>query len=290
MRNQRIILIVALLLLLLGGGAAVYFIVFDKPAGDNSAAAKVAPAPEETGKPQPGPVDPQPDVAPANQGTQPVKDTTPAKSGQDENNKATVPTPVVEKDGPAKTEPATRVEEDPTKDWPLKTTEYTITGKITYRADGRAAPGANITAEDVDDLNAVALPADGTPKRASSTKIEGSTTSDSEGEFTLKISVTSKQPPETPAKAGDPDPGSSYARITVVVVGRMAGYAPARSGVRLRKEGGQGVTLSLAVPAALSGRVIDAVTRKGIEGATLQLYEITASNIGWSSPRNIVTD
>jgi protocatechuate 3,4-dioxygenase beta subunit len=76
----------------------------------------------------------------------------------------------------------------------------------------------------------------------------------------------------------------------VQVVGKLAGYAPARSPrLELHESKEAKVSLTLAVPASITGRVIDAVTRAGIEGANVELYSSDFTGGVWSAPRRAKT-
>lgn len=298
MRNQRVVLIALVLLLLLGGAAAVYFLVFDSPdqaqgnspivAGGNEQANNPTPRPDPTvDRPanntpdKPGPTDPLPKPEPDKPDPLPKPD---------------VPVP------PRPDQPDQPLPEVPdTTNWPVHTTEHTIKGKIIYKSDGRPAVGAAITAE----FNANPWTwgeRDGNPKPPdTAAKVEGSTTSDGAGEFTLVVKFSRKVHPSRIREEGEkrdiaPEDdrdggwGGGWGE-SLIVVGRMAGYAPARSGaIWLGNNADTAITLSLAVPAALTGRVIDAVSRKGIADATVSVYQSDAGSDGWTAPRTARTD
>lgn len=294
MRNQRLVLIVLVALLLLGGAVAGYFFLGDDPPAGNgrgTVAQQDDPA-RVNAAPGNEPAIDRPDHQPgANDAPGPGSSDRP--DGQP---KAT--TPPTDGPGTVKEPPEPPVD---TSKWTLRVTEHTITGRIVYKSDGRPAAGAVITAEANRNQWGAWGNRGSLPRAADlASSVEGSTTSDGAGEFTLQIKLSRRVPPaldEAPADKdaaleGDRDwsrwGGSEY----VVVVGRMAGYAPARSGALYLGESSPNaaVNLSLAVPAALSGRVIDAVARKGIADATVTVYQADAGTDGWTAPRTTRTD
>jgi len=309
MRNQRLVLFALVALLVLGGGAAVYFLFFNTsdPAG-NGGPGHVALQPDSNEAPRvrdntpvdrPDPVRPKPDNPsdPAKtKDPDPAPPVTPKKTD-----------PV--RPNPHEPEPLPGLapgEEVDTTNWPTRTTEHTIKGKVIYKSDGRSAAGAAVTAE-INENGMGWGAREGIPKQLkSAAKVEGSTTSDGAGEFTLTVKLTRKVPPGIGDRDEDgerikrdisPDDdksgGLGWAGAEwVLVIARMAGYAPARSGAVYLGSGNEvpPVTLSLAIPAALSGRVIDAVSRKGIAAAKVTLYQADAGGEGWSAPRQATTD
>lgn len=310
MRNQKLVLLVLLVLLLVGGAVAGWFFInTDEPGRRGQIAQANNAAEPEPGK-QPGkdgPID-----RPNLQGNQPGPD---RPAGNDPTGKPRVNGENPDVD-PTKNKVQPKIDTPPEEpvgpdmsNWPVKKSEHTIKGKIVYKSDGRPAAGAAITAEFY--ANAMMATdrggAEGALKPPEGSKVEGSTTSDGMGEFTLQITLTRKVPPgwddpDQPGRDISPDDdeeadksGRSWRNWggaeNVIVVGRMAGYAPARSGMIWLREGAdQEVKLSLAIPAALSGRVIDALTRKGIDGASVQLYQADNGADGWTTPRTVQCD
>lgn len=306
MRNQRLVLIALLALLLVGGAAVGWFFVFGSDPSPRQNQAAQTNSDDEPGKAhgssKDGPIDRPAATNQPVDGPGPAPTPTPKVN----NNPDPVKVPVTPK-------PDTPGQEGPdTKDWPVRTTEHTIKGTIIYKSDGRPASGAAITAEFNDAGQMWGGEAVKTRPVDVAAKLEGSTTSDGAGEFTLVVKLSRKVPPEVhretegderpPAKDISPEDEEEDRRAgrawqnwgyveNIVVVGRMAGYAPARSGaIWLNQTEVPPVKLALAIPAALSGRVIDAVSRTGIAGATVTVYQADAGNAGWTAPRNAQSD
>ncbi len=309
MRNQKPVLLILLVLLLVGGAVAGWFFVFnqDEPGRRGQVATGNGQADPEPAQPGPaGPID-----RTSTQPDKPGPDQPPAKDPVT-NPKPKVDTPQVD---PPKIQvrpkidtPAEEITGPDMTDWPVRKSEHVIKGKIVYKSDGRAAAGAAISAEFYANAMMSGEAKGGEAlKPPAGAKVEGTATSDGMGEFTLRLTLTHKVPPgyddpEQPAKDMAPEDdeeadksGRSWrtwgGAENIIIVGRMAGYAPARSGsVWLREGAEQEVKLFLAIPAALSGRVVDALTRKGIEGATVQLYQADAGTDGWTTPRAVQCD
>lgn len=292
MRNQRLVLIALVVLLLLAGATAVYFLVFDTPANGPGNSPIVADGNEQTNTPaprpdpsvdrpssntpdKPGPADPLPKPQPDKPDPQPKPDL-PVQPRPDQPDQPVPATPDM-------------------TNWPVHTTEHTIKGKISYKSDGRPAVGAAISAEVNNPWSR--MEPGSMPQIDPSAKVEGSTTSDGAGEFTLVIKFSRKVHPSRTRDEGEnrdiapeDDRGGNWGE-SLVVVGRMAGYAPARSGGIWIGTGTETVVnLSLAIPAALTGRVIDAVSRKGIADATVSVFQSDAGTDGWTAPRVTKTD
>ena len=281
MRGQKGVLIAALLVLLLGGGLAVYWILTqDGRDGGTNQAASV-----ETGT-QPGDADASRgsgatdsgNLAPAPDSTKGAMDPSAAAdtgstAAKDATNESVTPTK-------AGAEKAVPVPEDLTAGWPEKSGQFVITGMVTFKADDQSAPGAIVSAEPAqwDSFGNAAPP-------AAPMKVEGSAQTDGGGEFTLRLNVTWRVPPSMA------DPGTAVSHVSaprVRALARLAGYAPARSAVVTLVEGKEEkVTLALAIPAAVSGRVIDAVTREGIEGAKLDFYSSDFDRNDWTPVRTV---
>ncbi|MCC6464018.1 MAG: carboxypeptidase regulatory-like domain-containing protein [Planctomycetes bacterium] len=161
------------------------------------------------------------------------------------------------------------------------------------------------------------------------TEISGSTTTNGAGEYVLELSITSyvakatregaRTPPIKRRRSGDdrgssddatPDPeseapgsdrsdkdapefdgGLGFDGESLVVVARLAGYAPGRSGAIWPAPGSEHVAnLMLAVPAAVSGRTVDSLTRAGIAGAQVSFNSMDDGRDGWTAPRTVTTD
>ena len=79
----------------------------------------------------------------------------------------------------------------------------------------------------------------------------------------------------------------------VAVIARVPGYAPAKSRpITLNPDTEEEVTLKLAIPASVSGRVVDSLSKEGIAGARGNLTDVdsfTEGNNG-AAPVSFVTD
>lgn len=327
MHNQRLVLIALFALLMLGGATVAYYFVtagsdparngLDRSASKGNAGADddTDPAGTKPGKNSNAAANEQNNTDPnkADPGKSDPNKSDPARTNPNDPNKG-VTGPGNPKVDPGQgrktdpTDPTVPLPEPDMSDWVERVSEHTITGRIVYKSDGRPAAGAAITAEANRNEWAMggdrgALPRAGDPQ----SKVEGSTVADGAGEFTLNIKLTRKVPPNrgddgrardiTPEETDEEEAaGRGWTRWGgteyVQVVGRMAGYAPARSGALYIGDVTRNLTvsLSLAIPAALSGRVVDAISRAGIAGASVAVYQADSGMDGWSSPRHASTD
>jgi hypothetical protein len=216
-------------------------------------------------------------------GKDPAKEAAPNKAD------ATVKGPGTDPDAAG---PDAPVKPDIEVQWTEKKMEFTVTGTVRYHADSRPAVGAAVTAEAGEGLrywldggrSGETSAREGQP----ATKVSGETTTDGAGEFTLKLSITWYEEGGPIGMARRIRFGEEPWVPSVNVVARMSGYAPARSRYLRLKEGGtERVDLALAVPAAVTGRVIDGATRAGIQGASVTLWN--SEQLG-DANRAITTD
>jgi hypothetical protein len=175
---------------------------------------------------------------------------------------------------------------EPATEYESYSYEISVYGKVTIKSDGRAAVGAKVAAEVSDDNNFYG----GMPGNAPRTKsdrpkgsVSGSTTTDGVGEYRVKLTLTSYRPKgwQGPPQVSD----------QIAVVATMSGYAPAKStSLGVLPDDEQEVNLKLAVPAAVRGRVVDAVNREGVVGATGQFSDVDSWRDGGSQPFSFTTD
>ncbi|MEZ5993456.1 MAG: carboxypeptidase-like regulatory domain-containing protein [Planctomycetota bacterium] len=190
----------------------------------------------------------------------------------------------------------------PKTEWVPQVIEATIKGRVTFKSDDRPTVGAAIAVE-IADPNAnnwgwrgpsVAAPQDDRPKA----EVSGSTTTDGAGEFSVKVTMKrwqSKQEADAETEDMSGGPGPRVRRFgfeQVTVIATYPGYAPAKSqGIALSTDNEEIVNLKLAIPAALSGRVVDALTKEGIAGARGNLSDVDSfRDGGGSAPATFVTD
>lgn len=296
MRNNKLVVAVLVLILLIGGAAGAYLILQpgDHPAntprvGELDSGETAGPG--DTGDPLsalPGPGVNQADNTGPGEKSPPDVNREPGASTPD-NNTDVNKQPVTPGTEPIPAEPQ----------WEEVNLEMTVHGRVTFKSDGRAAVGAAVSAELSTETNiwwgggsGPQPEADSRPKGS----VSGSTTTDGAGEYTLKLDVKTfhrKFPPPGENDRGAPLPrgGLDWGGEQLVVIASMAGYAPARSaGIFPQAGQDQEVNLKLAIPAAVSGRIIDAVSRKGIAGARGQLQDADAWNDGGTVPRIFTTD
>ncbi len=202
--------------------------------------------------------------------------------------------------------PDTQPKPDPRPDtpktqWKTKEVEITVTGTVHYKDDNRPASGVSISAAGSD---ADAYGRWGESDWAKSMRERpranprGSTTTDGEGKFTLKLTVTASNGEgiSNARRGSDRDerdkPDEPVFLATFIVIATEPGYAPARS-QQLNMSAGdtEQVALILAHPAAVRGRVVDGATRKGIPAAALEFHNTERQDrTGWVEPRRVVTD
>ncbi|MHC4839404.1 MAG: carboxypeptidase-like regulatory domain-containing protein [Planctomycetota bacterium] len=213
--------------------------------------------------------------------------------------------------GPIEPTPPQPVE--PEEEWAEQTFETTVHGTVRYRSDNRPVPGATVTAELADTsvnfgwggVRAIDTDRSADPAKSKKpkTKVAGKAETDNDGKYTLTLAVTTYRPKsevtegESDKNAGDReafggekyDPWASYDNF--IVVAKAAGFAPAKSGwLNFTKGEDQVVNLALAIPAMVSGRVIDASDGKGIAGATGSLTLTDQATDGYTMPINFKTD
>lgn len=174
---------------------------------------------------------------------------------------------------------------NPESPWKEHNADFTITGTVRFKSDGRPAPGATVSAQAADrnpwwgtDATAEGDKAGSQPPAM---KLSGEATTNGAGEFSLQLKV------HWYAREGaDRDAESWNPQLNFQVIARMSGYAPARSQqVWVGNPGPHVVDLQLAIPAAVTGRVIDGATRNGIAGANGTLWDVDGA-----SGRNFITD
>ncbi len=290
MRDSKLPLILLILLLVCGLGVGAWFL-FGQEADPNGPdhnfqTADTDSDPDDTANPS----DAGADASSGSEGSNPGR---PDGTSVDPANDSTANKGDTSVKGPGPETPDSDQPDKPVIDakWVEKTMEFTVTGTVRYHLDSRPAVGASVTAEAGEGFrfwmdggrSGETSGSEGQP----ATKVSGQTTTDGAGEYTLKLSVTWYEE----------DSGSDVRRgrfgsepwvPSVTVVARMSGYAPARSRFLRLKEGGeQRVDLSLAVPAAVTGRVIDGATREGIKNASVTLWN--SEQLG-DANRAITTD
>ncbi|MCB9895660.1 MAG: carboxypeptidase regulatory-like domain-containing protein [Planctomycetes bacterium] len=216
-------------------------------------------------------------------------------NGSDPNNKGTGKTGAgTDNDStdPDATEP------QPEQEWePVETVAF-VHGRVTFKSDGRPAVGAKVTAEITDGQNfgwgrvRPMLPAQ--DKNKPKPEISGSATTDGAGEYRIELKMKSWQAKPKDGESGEDRAGwagQTWGVDMTCIVATLPGYAPSKSAAfQLDPESDTEMNLKLAVPAAITGRVIDAETREGIPGATGSLQDSEAWADGGSVPRNFTTD
>lgn len=178
-------------------------------------------------------------------------------------------------------------------------TTSTIHGRVTMKSDGRPAIGATVRVEtNSDELmgwwdgGAIARPSEPEPEPASrpAPELKGEAVTDGAGEYTLTVTYKSWHA-VTEGMPEEAEEWRQWDRDAVIVVASLAGYAPARSAqLRPTPDSKHEINLRLAIPAAITGRVIDAVTREGVAGARGQLQDIDAWRDGGSTPHSFTSD
>ena len=219
-------------------------------------------------------------------------------SGKDPNNKGTGKGSQDPNAGKDPTDPDP-VEPAPEQQWEPVEIQATVHGRVTFKSDGRAAVGAKVSAEITDGQNFAwnrMRPAAAQPEANDKPKAEisGTTTTDGAGEYTLVLKMKTWQSKDEPALEGNDRSGwGGFAGglDQACIVATLAGYAPAKSaGFRPDPESDTEMNLKLAVPAAVTGRIIDAETREGIAGAQGSLQDAEAWADGGTVPRTFTTD
>lgn len=266
MRNSRLPLIALLVLVLIAAIVGAYFLLNDSGSAPqhNGIALDGDPDPADNGTRDPG-TGPGANQ-PRNPGNSPGPDTPKPGPGPGPDNPKPGP-------GPDKPEPDT--------EWQEHSLQLKVTGTVRYKADQRPAAGAQVSGEPMVG-GWMGGPVPEVTQKRPAKKFAGEAVTDGAGEFVLTLTVTWYT-----AKGADRD--GPWTDGAIQVVARMAGYAPARSeAIWLNMEQGEHrVNLQLAVPAGISGRVIDAATRKGIAGATITLW---ANDGEGAASRNLSTD
>lgn len=187
-----------------------------------------------------------------------------------------------------------------TTEYEAATTKFVIHGRVTMKSDGRPGVGAGVKVEIFQgpraagmwgqaDAIARAYEDDSRPKPQLTAE---DAVTDGAGEYSISVSYKTWHP----KLAGGQDPNERNAvrqwdRAPLIVVASMPGYAPARSNeIRPTADSDHEVNLKLAIPAAITGRVIDAVSREGVPGATGRLQDSDAWRDGGSAPYSFTSD
>jgi hypothetical protein len=292
MRNNKLVVAVLVLVLLIGGAFGAYLIL--QPGDGPTNAPRVG----ELDSGEPGssgqsddPLATQPGQGGNQSGTTgPGAGSTPDVLPQPGTDKPDDGTDVNKQPVNPGTEPIPAEQQ-----WEEVNLEMSVHGRVTFKSDGRAAVGAAVNAELSTESymwwGGYSEPAaSGRPKGS----VGGSTTTDGAGEYTLNLSVKTYRLKGRAVEDNDRSgrfPGGGWGNEQLVVTATMAGYAPAKSaGIFPQAGQDQEVNLKLAIPAAVSGRIIDAVSRKGIAGARGQLQDAEAWNDGGTVPRGFTTD
>ncbi|MCC7510580.1 MAG: carboxypeptidase regulatory-like domain-containing protein [Planctomycetes bacterium] len=265
MRQSKLPLIVLGILLLAGAAIGAWFVANSAKAPDFSHNSDVAAdaGPQDTS----GPDSPAGNRAsstnsnssPANNSRQPGNGTSPDRP--DHPQPESDPNPKPDRPIPGST-------------WKEQSANFTITGKVRFKSDSRPAAGASVSAQEAernpwwggdteaqDDAEATQPP----PMRFS-----GTTTTNGAGEFSLSVIIHWYVREDS-----DRDAESWNPRLTYQVLARLTGYAPARSQQYwVGAPGPHVVELELAIPAAVTGRIIDGATRTGIAGAQGSLWDV----------------
>ncbi|MCA8912398.1 MAG: carboxypeptidase regulatory-like domain-containing protein [Planctomycetes bacterium] len=184
--------------------------------------------------------------------------------------------------------PAAKVE------WVPAEVEATVSGRVTFKSDGRPAVGAAIRLE-VDEGRSEMWRVrnkepKGYDKDKPATEFTGTTTTDGAGEFSMRVKM--KYWYQKLHFEDGEDRSLIGFTEEVAVIATSPGYAPAKSPpFRLDADKEQTVALTLAIPAAVSGRVVDSVSHEGIAGARGTLMDIDAIQSGRPpSPYSFTTD
>ncbi|MBZ0135590.1 MAG: carboxypeptidase-like regulatory domain-containing protein [Planctomycetes bacterium] len=177
-------------------------------------------------------------------------------------------------------------------------TKCVIHGRVTMKSDGRPAIGAQVKVE----TNSDRMPgwwgeSDGVPKpdenRPKPELDSSDATTDGAGEYSITVTYKTWHPKsaETDNEDGDRAQWRQWDRVPIIVVATMPGYAPARSNhIRPTPDSDHEINLKLSIPAAITGRVIDAVTREGIADATGRIQDADAWRDGGSAPYSFTSD
>lgn len=197
-------------------------------------------------------------------------------------------------------QPEPKPDDPPKANWKTKEVEITVTGTVHYKNDNRPAVGVSVSAinseadvygrwGDSDWAKSMRERPLANPK--------GSTNTDGEGKFTLKLTVTASNGGEFGSRRGssggdgEDRPAEPVYLATFSLVATEPGYAPARS-AQLNVAAGDiaNVAMILAHPAAVRGRVVDGASRKGIGGAWVEFHNTERQDrTGWVEPRRVVT-
>lgn len=286
MRNNRIVIGALSLVLLAGAAIGVWLVLQDDPGRTDTMVAADGDRYDGAGDDRP-PIGDTDSTEPADGAARADTETIDANETPVPDNTNDATAPAGSTDEPTETDPGI----DAHKDWEENSREILITGKVTFKHDGRPAAGAEVRAMAVDRTdfgpwgsNGDAAPIEDEPDRPEA-RISGRTTSDGAGEFSFSVNVTGFATPE----GLESDPLAGVPRA-VHVIATMPGYAPARSQRILVywTDGDEQVELELAVPMALKGRVVDVGTQEGIAGAQIALWDFSDS--GSVDNRYLTTD
>ena len=292
MRNNRLVMIALALVLLIGGAGAIYMVMQSNETGANG--------------PQVGAMDDGGSLDGAD-GADPLKLDPGSNKGNgaetnnggaiDPINKGTGKTSTGSSTGEVKPDPD-RTDPDPAvSEYEPYTFEAVIHGRVSFKSDGRSAVGASVSVELYDgasgwggwDRAAVAMP--DTDENRPKSEVSGSATTDGAGEYSIKLSLKAWRPKPVEGLSDGDKEWNNWGSNQVIVVATMSGYAPAKSnGFYPQADEDKEQNLTLAIPAAVTGRVIDAISRKGIAGANGNMLDADSWENGGTVPSGFTTD
>ncbi len=287
MKNGTLVILLLVLVLLLGlvGGGYMLLNTDPEPRRHGNQVADTPDNTEESPK--------------VNVGNTPKPDTPKPDTPKPDTPKPDTPKPDTPR--PDTPKPDTPKPDTPKATWKTKEIEVTVTGTVHYKYDNRPAVGVNISAASSDeDLYARWGDSEWAKSMRERPRANprGSTVTDGEGKFTLKLTVTGSNGQELNKSGRDGDRGESDKPVepgylaSFFIVATEPGYAPAHS-QQLGMSAGdtESVALILAHPAAVRGRVVDGVTRNGIANAWVEFhYTERQDRTGYIEPRRLVTD
>lgn len=161
---------------------------------------------------------------------------------------------------------------------------YQITGKVIYDETKQPATGVEVVvAKSESRYGYVETDRDGEPlvkARNNPIQYSGKAVTDGGGEFTMDVTIRFKTPKEESYRLPN---------FTVQVVAKQPGFAPARSKPVVLAKKPPHVELSLHLPVAVSGVVLDAATQEPIEDASVTLQR-EFGPAGYADHRILTTD
>lgn len=270
MRQSKLPLVVLGILLLVGAAIGAWFVLDSAKAPDFTHNADVAT--------DAGPQDDAgPDAHAGNRASSPNSNSPRANNSRQPGNS---PGPDQPDQPQPEPDPNTKPDQ-PTPDsiWKEQNADFTITGTVRFKSDSRPAAGATVSAQAAE-RNPWwgAEPASEGDKPGSqqpAMTFSGDTTTNGAGEFSLKVSIHWYVREGSDPESSDRNAQAWNPQLNYQVVARMTGYAPARSEqFWVGTPGPHYVELELAIPAAVTGRVIDGATRAGIAGANGNLWDV----------------